>query len=109
MSDSRRDYWVECVECAFEEAGIMATKEQIESVAGDVEVSHDNIGLCFPSPSGPSQAQLDLEKTKRELADERDKVACGQCGGRGRIITLGPHHSSDSECWKCRGEGRHAP
>ena len=40
------EYWVECIETAFEEAGIKATKEQIRMVASDVEGSHENYGMA---------------------------------------------------------------
>ena len=39
------DYWKECIQCAFEDEGITATDEQIDNVAGDVEVAYENYGL----------------------------------------------------------------
>ena len=106
---AQQDYWTECLECSFDEAGIVATPEQIESVSRDVEVSHENYGMAFYQPSGPSQIEIDLKETRRLLAAERDKIICRDCNGRGRIITQGPYHSSNMHCDKCNGDGRHAP
>ncbi len=106
---AQQDYWTECIECALDEAGITATPQQIESVSKTVEGGHENYGMAFYQPSGPSQDAIDLKETKRLLAEERDKVICRDCGGRGRIITQGPYHGSNSHCDKCNGDGRHKP
>lgn len=79
-------YWNECLAAACEEAGVNATSDQIAVIAGSVEVAN--------------------ERLKRELREERSKMPCSSCGGSGRIITQGPSHSAESECSKCRGEGR---
>ncbi len=104
MNDPQRDYWTECIETAFEDCDIDATLEQIEAVAGDVEASHDNYGLALYQPSGDHR-DTEIAKLKKALAEERAKVPCSECGGRGRIITQGPVHSSNSECYVCDGEG----
>ncbi len=101
---STRDYWKECIEIAFSDAGITATDEQMESVAGDVEGAHENYGMAFYQPESPLIGEL--AETKRKLRVEESKVACQECNGRGRIYTAGPYHGSDSECWKCRGDGK---
>lgn len=49
------DYWKECIEEALDDAGITATKEQIETIVGWVEGAHDNYGMahghdCIPNP-----------------------------------------------------------
>jgi DnaJ-class molecular chaperone len=91
------NYWEECIMEAFEDAGITATDNQITTVVNWVEGAHDTI-------SNPILAEND--KLKTELRKERNKVICLECQGRGRIISHGPHHSSDRECYKCQGEGR---
>ncbi len=101
---SERDYWTECIETAFEENGITATPEQIDAVAGDVEVCHDNYGMAFYTPSGDGR-DTEIKQLKAELEKERNKRICPECKGRGRIISQGPCHSSDSECYECRGDG----
>lgn len=40
------DYWKECIEEAFEDAGIKATQEQIETVTNWVEGAHDNYSMA---------------------------------------------------------------
>lgn len=102
------DYWTECVSEAFEDAGISATKEQIKTVASCVEVAHENYGMVHGYDAIPNPLALENDNLKRELRKEQDKVICEECQGKGRIITAGPYHSSDSRCWKCRGEGRHS-
>lgn len=102
-------YWLECIECAFDSAGISATKEQKEMVASDVESGHENYGMahgydCIPNP-------IDTENTrlKQQLDTERRKIVCRECKSKGRIYTYEPHHGSDSQCDACRGEGRRLP
>ena len=109
MMSAQKDYWTECIEVAFEDAGIEATAAQIESVAGDVQGGHENYGMAFNQPSGPSQAEIELKETKRRLAKEQDKIFCRECSGTGMITVDGPVHSGTSQCWKCRGDGRHVP
>jgi len=109
MSDAQRDYWTECVEISFEEAGIQATAEQIEVVAGGIEGCHENYGMAFYQPPAGEYEESKSVRLKRELAIERDKIICNECKGRGRIIENFGFRSSDSECMNCRGEGRHTP
>lgn len=103
------NYWRECIAEAFEDAGIIATAEQIDTVAGWVEGAHENYGMAHGHDAIPNPLALENDRLTRELKTERSKVLCAECKGRGRIITHGPYHSSDSECYRCRGEGRHAP
>lgn len=111
--NARFNYWFECVEIAASECGANLTKEQIEYIADSVEGSHENYGMAF----GDDVASANLAAArKREIDDawkaaerERNKVHCRECNGRGRIIMSFGTMQSDSECWKCRGEGRHDP
>lgn len=45
-SMNRRSYWQEAVGSSFGEAGIEATMQQIDDVAGDMEISHENYGMA---------------------------------------------------------------
>lgn len=101
------DYWEECIAEAFEDAGITATKDQIGTVVCWVEGAHDNFSMAHGHDCIPNPLKGENDSLRRELTKERDKVLCGECGGRGRIISHGPVHSSDSECSQCRGEGRY--
>lgn len=107
MSYDRSDYWREAVEIALSEAGVVATPEQIKEIGWAIEGSVENFGQAFHTPESPYPAEI--EKLKRELRTEENKVICRTCNGRGRIITQGPYHSSDSQCYKCQGDGRHSP
>lgn len=100
------DYWEECVSEAFDDAGITATKEQIDTVASWVEGAHDNFGMAHGYDAIPNHYEIENEKLRRELRREQDKVICSECNGKGRLVSPGPYHSSESDCWKCRGEGR---
>jgi len=71
------DYWIECVSVAFEDAGIEATNEQIQSVAGDVEAGFDNYGMAHGHGCIPNPLLADLEASRKEsrrLEDEVDKA-----------------------------------
>jgi hypothetical protein len=108
-NSAQRDYWRECVDIALEDAGIEATEEQKESVAGAFQGCHENYGMAFYSPPAGEHLLSEISDLERKLKRERNKVPCRECDGRGSITTPGPYHSSTSQCWKCRGEGRHDP
>ena len=100
------DYWAECIEIAFQDAGITATQDQIATVAGAVEGAHENYGLAHGHDCIPNPLHEENERLRRDLKREKDKVACPECRGRGDLTSRGPIHSATSQCWKCRGEGR---
>lgn len=104
-----RDYWFECIAEAFDDTGIVATKEQISNVAGWVEGAHENYGMAHGYDCIPNPTQIENKRLSKELELERSKVVCPECNGKRRLVTYGPYHSSDSECWKCRGEGKVLP
>jgi len=104
---SQSDYWIECITRAAEECRASLTTEQIEWIAGDVEGCHENYGLAYDQPESPHKSEAD--DLRRQLAAERNKITCRECGGSGVIVTPGPCHSAESQCWKCRGEGRVLP
>ncbi len=70
------DYWKECIEVAFEDAGITATDGQIADVAGSVEGGHENYGMAHGHDAIPNPRDADIEQLNRrikELEAERDK------------------------------------
>ena len=101
------DYWIECISEALDEAGITATDDQICLVALWAEGAHDQYSMAYGHDCIPNPVKLENEKLKKELKIEQEKILCKECNGLGRIITYGPVHSADTECSKCRGEGRH--
>ena len=99
------DYWKECITEAFCEAGINATPEQISLVTSCAEGAHENYGMAHGHDCIPNPLLAENDSLRRELRREREKEICPECRGKGRLITPGPIHSGDSECWKCRGTG----
>lgn len=102
---NKLDYWKKCISSAFDEHGISATVEQIEAAANDLQNSSDNIGLAFFEPEHP--ATFEIEKLKSELKFEKALIHCETCSGRGRLIENFGTFSSNSECYKCYGKGKH--
>lgn len=109
MSYDRFDYWKECIETSFADHGIVATPDQMQAVASDVEGAYTNIGQAFHVPENPLRAEND--DLRRKLKKESEKVGCLVCRGRGYVTeAFGPiGRSSTSRCDRCHGEGKHAP
>lgn len=103
------DYWTECISEALGEAGISASKEQVDVVAGWVEGAHENYGMAHGHHTIPNPLEGELREAKTGLDAEKRKVNCRECGGTGHIVSLGPYHSCESSCFRCNGEGRHLP
>lgn len=108
--DCYRDYWKEAVESSLDEAGVTATLEQLEAIAGDMKVSHEQVGMAFGHDVASQNYQAEKDRTiadlRKELADERAKQTCAACRGQGTITICGPSHSATSDCSACRGQGR---
>lgn len=70
------NYWKECIECAFDEAGITATDEQIDIVAECVEGGHENYGMAhYDAIPHPLEAEIDTLKARVKQAEsERDEA-----------------------------------
>jgi len=103
------DYWHECIAEAFDEAGIVATMEQIDTVVDWVEGAHENYGMAHGHDCIANPLEERNKTLARELKQERDKVICKECNGKGEIVENWADRSSMSSCSRCRGEGRHAP
>lgn len=100
------NYWESCIQEAFEDAGIDATKEQIETVTSWVEGAHENYGMAHGHHAITNPLKTENEQLKRDLENERQKESCSECRGTGWITLSGPIHSSTSQCYKCHGNGR---
>lgn len=104
------DYWREAFMAALEEAEIPFPSDEKLKLGADVlEGAHENFGTAHGYDCIPNPQTGEIEKLNRELRRERAKIHCHTCDGRGRIETPGPYHSSNSQCWKCNGEGRVDP
>lgn len=86
----------------------------IETDFGPAEMDEllDAIEACFEyasySVATPSD-NSEIERLKRELETERNKVVCPSCKGKGEEISRGPYHSAYSRCPKCKGTGKISP
>ncbi len=69
------DYWREAVESSLDEAGITATTEQIEQIAGDMEVSYENYDMAHghdvASHNLSSEKDSQIARLTRELHEEK--------------------------------------
>ena len=106
MGKETMDYWKDCVAEAFEDAGIVATKEQIDTVTTWVEGAHDNYGMATGRDCIPNPLRQEISELQKKLEVERSKVVCPECKGERSITTYGPVHCATSQRWKCRGEGK---
>src|SRR5579864_229772 len=104
---NQEEYWRECIACAAEECDLVLTPEQVNYLAEAVQGSHENYGMAFYQPESPHKGEV--QRLERELSKEKSKVPCTECAGQGRIIIQGPYHSCNSQCWKCRGDGKVLP
>jgi len=100
------DYWTECISQAFDEANIITTDEQIDSVVEMVKHAHEMYGEahgydCIPNPLKEENIQL-----RKNLKIEKEKRICKACNGSGSITSYGVCHSATSQCDKCNGEGK---
>lgn len=101
------DYYCEAVAESFDEHGITATDEQIKAVAADMELTREGESLAFYTPENPMiRENADL---KRKLDIEQRKIGCRACGGSGRDRHMAGPWYVDTQCVKCRGEGKVLP
>lgn len=103
------NYWEECIRVALDEVGIEATEQQIIDIAECVEGGYENYGLATGKEFIPNPVELENKRLKFKLKLEEEKIHCSECNGEGRITSAWAGRSSNSECWKCRGEGKHLP
>jgi hypothetical protein len=99
------NYWKECVAEALDDAGIIATDEQINTVSEWVKGAHENYGMAFGHDCIPNHLEIENKNLLKELKKEKNKVMCSYCNGTGNLTSHGPVHSSYSTCYKCNGEG----
>jgi hypothetical protein len=106
---NRDEIWEECIAEGLAEAGIEATKDQIQTVASYAQGLHENYGTYTGDEHIPNPIKQENDELKRKLKHEQELVHCKPCNGTGRIITPGPYHSSDTQCWQCSGNGKVHP
>lgn len=99
------DYWTECISEAFSEAGITATKEQIDIVVDIVKNSHENYGTFTGEEHIPNPIVIENKELKLKLEREKNKSICHFCNGKGYVRTDGIAHYTHHECYVCNGSG----
>ena len=115
---AQSEYWREAVMLAFE--GIERfdvieglSKEQLDEIGEALATSSEHQSTAFgwdvASANRSAEIQRNEDNLRNEIRRERAKITCRECRGGGSITIPGPYHSSTSRCWKCNGEGRHAP
>ena len=67
------DYWEECIRESFDEAGIEATKEQIDTVVSWVDGAHENYGMAFGHDAIPNPMESEVDKLKKRLAKQQEE------------------------------------
>lgn len=101
------DYWRMCAEAALEEAGLTATDAQVGLMAEVIAGGHETYGQY--SGHIPNPLRTENEHLTRKLNWERERVGCGECGGRGRLeYNTGPW-AVNTGCHVCHGEGKVHP
>lgn len=101
------EYWRIAVEEALDAAQLVASKDQIDSIAQAMADAHEMHSEAHGHHLIESPLAADVRRLNRALEYERTLIHCRECDGRGRIVTHGPYHWSDSYCFKCQGKGRH--
>jgi hypothetical protein len=92
----------ESIHQVLDEYGASLPDEAIKDIIHALDMCDEYASY---STGGYNPQAEEIRNLNRELERERGKVVCGECKGRGRIITPGPYHSSDEQCFKCRGSG----
>lgn len=62
------EYWKECIEIAAEECNLELTAEQLDSIAGEVSVAHDQYGMVFPQPPASDRISVIEKEWEAKLA-----------------------------------------
>ena len=68
------DYWAECIAEAFEDAGIKATQEQIDTVVAWVHGAHENYGMAHGYDAIPNPMLSEVEELKRKHKREIEEM-----------------------------------
>ena len=107
----RWDYWGECVKEAFEDAGINATQDQINTVVCWVEGAHENHGTATGADIAHRNFVSDEVRELKRLKSEQEKqrlwvlstYPCKTCTTTG-LVKDG--WGRDVTCPDCDGSGR---
>lgn len=99
-------YKVLLIDC-FDEYKVNANYEQVNAIAGDIAIAHENYGMTLAPVEHPMIDEI--ASLKKELKKERSKQVCPECKGKGGLYMSGPVHGAISQCHVCNGEGKVTP
>lgn len=104
-------YWKEALIAAFEDADIpLPSDEKLDQAASVLEGAHDNYGQSHGHDHIPNPIEQENKRLEKALQVEKSKVGCQTCQGTGRLESpVGTSHWSNTECYKCNGEGKVIP
>lgn len=103
-------YWTIFAQEVPSDMGISLTEAQVKYLADAIEGAVENMSMYCGYEAIPDPQTEEIKALKNALKEEREKVHCKTCNGNGSITSpVGPCRSATSQCWKCRGEGRHKP
>lgn len=103
------EYWKDTILEAFDDAGIKATDEQVNTVASWVKGNHENYGMAHGHDHITNPDKEEIKNLRQALKREQRSEHCHECSGSGRLTSDGPSHSFNTECHKCRGRGKVYP
>ena len=100
------DYWKACLEASFDEHGIIVSDATLAAIAEDMQMAREMESESCGYLSIPDPRDTEIKTLKRSLETEMAKSFCITCQGTGRITESSGVRSSNTQCWKCRGEGK---
>jgi hypothetical protein len=68
------NYWKECIEESFEDAGIEATDQQIDTVVSWIEGARENESMATGSEFIPNPLETEIDRLKSDHAKEIERM-----------------------------------
>lgn len=99
------DYWEECLKEAFEDAKIVATKEQLDTVISWVEGAEENHSMATGSDCIPNPLQSAIDNANVKLAVLNSRRMCQPCHGTGLYDIRDRFIKNPESCNHCNGNG----
>ena len=105
--DWERELYTEVVDEAVERLGIkdrvcFADIAFIGNLVAEAAGVHQDYAAPVENPD-----RAEIERLTKELKKERSKVGCFTCRGTGRLEEMAWPWHTNTQCWKCNGEGKH--
>lgn len=102
-----RELYTEVVDEAMHRLGI---KDRVcfadISFIGNLVAEAAGVHHDYAAPVANPERE-EIRRLEAELKKERNKVGCLVCRGTGRVEGAAGPWYTNSQCWKCRGEGKY--